>query len=418
MAGYLRIVRNLSRSVHLYNFAWVFIGISILGLANVLANLYMLRLGYSPSLIGQIQGAGQLAWAACALPASLLGIRFGMRKVLTIGTAIIGLAYVFFLSAAYFPGRLQIPMTFAAFGLMNLGAALCLVCGLPYLSTITESGERSTAMALNGAMATGAGVLGNVLAGFLPKWMASATGSSLDQALPYRLSLAVVPLLLFMAAFIQSRMEIDHLPQAETRIGDSKVIPLGIFLFFGVVVFLQAAGEGGMRAFFNIYMDQDLGVSTAAIGSIFGLSSLASVLGALAMPFLVSRLGTRGTFGLISLSAAALLVIMGVFHTVPAAVTSFISLGAVLSIAGAVRNILSQEIVKPYWRSATSGILILGMALGWGVTAMLGGLVISAIHYSGLMLLTAGISVLSAVLMFGYLALEKRKVAEADAVFS
>jgi hypothetical protein len=34
------------------------------------------------------------------------------------------------------------------------------------------------------------------------------------------------------------------------------------------------------------------------------------------------------------------------------------------------------------------------------------------------MLLTAGISVLSAVLMFGYLALEKRKVAEAEAVFS
>jgi MFS family permease len=418
MAGYLKIARNMSRSVNLYNLSWVFIGFSIFGLANVLANLYMLRLDYSPSLIGQIQGAGQLAWAACALPASLLGIRFGMRKVLTIGTAIVGIAYILFLCAAYFPGKQQIPMTFIAFGLMNFGAALSLVCGLPYLSTITESGERNTAMALNSMMATGAGVLGNVLAGLLPKWMASATGSSLDQALPYRLSLALVPLALLLAAFIQSRLEVDHLPQVETRIGDSKVIPFGIFLFFGVVVFLQAAGEGGMRAFFNIYMDQDLGVSTATIGSVFGLASLASVLGAMAMPVLVSRLGTRGTFGLISLTAAALLVVMGAFHSVPAAVTSFISLGAVLSLAGAVRNILSQEIVKPFWRSATSGILILGIALGWGATAMLGGLVIRAVNYSGLMFLTAAISVLSAVLMFGYLALEKRRVVAAEVIVS
>jgi MFS family permease len=409
MAAYLKMIRGFSRNVYLYNLSWFFIGFAIFGMANVLANLYLLRLEYSPALIGRIFGVGQLVWAASALPASLLGMRLGMRNVLTTGTAIIGVFYLLFLSAAYLPGSMQIPMTFFSIGMVYFGAALSLVCGLPYVSSVTGQEERSTALAMNGVMSTGAGVLGNLLAGFLPGWMATLSGSGLDQALPYRLSLIFVPVLLLTAAFIQSRMQADRLAEEDTQIGASKAIPFGVFMFFGVVVFLQASCEGGLRTFFNIYLDQDLGVPTAAIGTIFGVSGLVSVLGAVVMPALVSRLGSGGAFGSVSVFAAIMLVIMGVYPDITAAAVSYIFLGFIYSVGGAVRNVLSQEIVQQYWRSATAGILILGFGLGFAVMALFGGLVINQVRFGGLMLISAAVAILSAILMFAYLVYTKRK---------
>jgi MFS family permease len=409
MSGYTKTIRGLSWNVHLYNISWFFIGFAILGVANVLANLYLLRLGFSPAQIGRIFGISQLVWAASALPASLLGMRFGMRNVLTAGTAIVGVFYLLFLFVAYLPGNIQITMTTISVGMVYLGAALSLVCGLPYVSSVTSPEERSTALAMNGVMSTGAGVLGNLLAGFLPGWMANLSGVGLEQALPYRLSLITVPLLMIVAAVIQSRMEPDALPEEDTNIGASKAIPLRVFLFFGIIVFLQSASEGGIRTFYNIYLDADLGVPTAAIGTIFGISSLVSVFGAIAMPVLVSKLGAGGAFGFVSVSAAIALVVLGAFPTLAAAAAGFISLGFIYSLAGAVRNVLSQEIVQPYWRSATAGILILGFGLGFAVTALVGGMVISQVRFGGLMLYSAGVAILSAVLMLSYLGLARRK---------
>jgi predicted MFS family arabinose efflux permease len=74
-----------------------------------------------------------------------------------------------------------------------------------------------------------------------------------------------------------------------------------------------------------------------------------------------------------------------------------------------VRNVLSQEIFQPYWRSATAGILILGFGLGFAVTALVGGMVISQVRFGGLMLYSAGVAILSAVLMLSYLGLARRK---------
>jgi MFS family permease len=411
VSSYLRKFRGLPKEIYLYNLAWGFIGFAIFGLAGVLANLYLLRLGYSPGLIGQIQGVGQLVWAASALPASMLGMRFGMKKMLTLGTTLVGLFYILFITAAYLPSLYQIPVTFIALGGVFLGAALSLVCGIPYISSVTHPEERNAAFAMNGAFSTGAGVLGSLVAGLLPGWLATLTLSSLEEALPYRLSLVFVPILMLVAAFIQSRMQAEQKIASSLEPGVSNVIPLKVFLFFGMVVFLQAASEGGVRAFYNIYMDVDLHAPMTAIGTIFSLAGLVSIFGALIMPELISRFGSRGAFGLVSLSAAVMLVVMGALPNLMAASFSFICLGLIFAVGGAVRNVLSQEIVQPYWRSATSAILILGFALGWACMALLGGIVMASYRFNGLIFICAGVAILSALLMMTYM-LMKRKAAQ------
>jgi MFS family permease len=343
-------------------------------------------------------------------------MRFGLRNTLVAGSGILSGSYVLLLMVEQLPKDLQVAGWFTAISFLYFGAALVTVCGLPYLSTITKPEERSRALAVNGAMIALAGVLGNLLAGFLPGWFATITGSSLDQAQPYRISLLLIPIILILTALLQSRMQAEKKTVVDNQAGSSAVVPLGIFLFFGAVVFLQSASEGGLRAFFNVYLDQDLGVTTAAIGMLFSISGLVNVLGSLFMPALVSRLGTGAAFGLVSATGAAALVLIGAAPNFLLAGVGFIATGLIFSIGGAVRGLLSQEIVQPFWRSATSAILMMGFALGWAGMALLGSAIIGVVRFNGLMFIGAGSSLVSVFLIFAYLRTSKRVTAVQPAV--
>jgi len=58
-----------------------------------------------------------------------------------------------------------------------------------------------------------------------------------------------------------------------------------------VTVLLRAASVGASRTFFNVYLDDGLGVSTANIGLLYAIIQLASAPAALAMPVLSKRGG-------------------------------------------------------------------------------------------------------------------------------
>jgi len=177
----------------------------------------------------------------------------------------------------------------------------------------------------------------------------------------------------------------------------------------------MTASEGGIRAFFNMYLDSDLGASTAQIGSLFAFAGILPIVGSLVMPLLAARFGLAATLGLTSLFMAASLVFMGRFNILLAASLSFITYNFLSALGGTTRGILSQEIVAPRWRGATSAILILGMALGWASMALVGSAVIGLVGFSGLMYLSAASALVSAMLIAGYLYLKRPKPAATDA---
>ena len=51
-------------------------------------------------------------------------------------------------------------------------------------------------------------------------------------------------------------------------------LAIPLILAMSLVVFGQAAGESSVRTFLNVYLDQALGVSTAAIGTIAAVAAL------------------------------------------------------------------------------------------------------------------------------------------------
>jgi MFS family permease len=409
MANYFRIVRDFSPTVRFYILANAVVGFAYFGVANVIYNLFLLRMGYDLALIGRVNGVGLLNWAWMALPASLIGRRFGLRRTMMFGSSVTTTGYVLFLLIDLIPVHSRISWLYVTSSLVWLGAALVTVNGLPFLFSVTRVEARRHALAMANAAAAFMAVLGSLAAGFLPGWIATLTHSTLEQAAPYRLTFWLTPLFFLLNIYIYWRMVPAEVEEGSTETLQGAPVPIMVFLFFGGVIFLQTASEGGVRAFFNAYLDADLGVSTASIGALYGIAGLLPIFGALVMPPMVNRLGSGRALGVTAMGMAVALALIGAFPNYLAAALGFIFFNIFAALAGPIRSALSQEIVAPRWRGATSAILILGLALGWASMALLGSAIIGMVHFGGLMVLSALSGLLAAVLVLAYARLKSAR---------
>ena len=396
-----RVLFTFNRNVRLFLLAWALIAFGYFGVQGVLLNLYLLRLGFDTQFIGSLIASGQIAWALAALPAGAIGRRFGLRTALIIGSAISALGIGFLLIVEWLPKNDWAAWLYFAWILTWLGAALLTVNSIPYLLHMSTAEERNHAFVAQGAVIALLGFVGSVVAGFLPGVFADWIASALDQPAPYWYPLWLVPLVHLLCVVIWAKAQPVHLVKDSDSL-EAAPMPLGIFVFLGLVVFLQTAGEGSVRAFFNVYLDQALQMPTTQIGAIFGIGQLVPVFISLIAPTLLSRWGAARVLALTSLGAGLVTLPLALFqHWIPATF-GFVGLLSMLAINAPSRSIFSQEIVPPRWRTTTSAIATIGIGLGWASTALVGGYLIPRAGFSGLFWIGALLAFVAAVLLWGY----------------
>lgn len=84
--SYVQTLKLCNRQVRSYLCAEGLSGFTVDGgIYAVLFNLYLLRLGYGPTLIGAVNAAGLLAFGLWSLPAGLLGRRWDSQRMLIAG---------------------------------------------------------------------------------------------------------------------------------------------------------------------------------------------------------------------------------------------------------------------------------------------------------------------------------------------
>src|SRR5262245_6727144 len=64
------------------------LGFAIDGVYAVLLNLYLLRLGYGPEFIGQVNGLALVTFAVMGLPSGVLGAKWTSRQMLRVGLGV------------------------------------------------------------------------------------------------------------------------------------------------------------------------------------------------------------------------------------------------------------------------------------------------------------------------------------------
>src|SRR5690349_14332565 len=127
MPGYWQALRAFSPSLRRFLISFP-IAVSVpFGIAAVLMNLYLLRLGFDVRFIGFLNALGQLVWATAAIPAGMLSIRVGLRNGMMLGQGLFGLGLALVLLVEFQPEPLWSAWLIGGQAVMMLGAAFITV---------------------------------------------------------------------------------------------------------------------------------------------------------------------------------------------------------------------------------------------------------------------------------------------------
>jgi MFS family permease len=425
---YVRRLWSLDRDVRLFLLSSGAMSFALLnGIFPVLFNLYLLRLGYGPEVIGLVNAAGLLAYAVFAFPAGMVAQRLGVRRAMLIGvTTTMACSGVLPLVEAL-PLDWRQPWMLANQILSTAGLALFFVNANPFMVDASQPGERNYAFSTRMVTDTVSGMLGSLVGGALPGVLSAWLGLAPGGPAGYRyalLSAAVIslPAVVALLSLRERQVTLDAAGERalaeEPAVADEPVVPrrapegtvgsavqpaagqapIALLAVMAVVVLLRAAGLGASRVFFNVYLDDGLGVPTVQIGTLFAVIQLASIPAALAMPYLATRGGLHrvvvwGSLGI----AASMLPLALVPHWAAATIGRF-GTYALSAIADPALSVYQLELVPPRWRSVMSGVSGTALGVSWTALSFGGGVWIAALGYRTLFLSAAGLSVVGTLL--------------------
>ncbi|HJP29278.1 MAG: MFS transporter [Candidatus Latescibacteria bacterium] len=419
--GYRTAWPLFSRDARLFLLSATLAGFSYSGIYFLLANLFLVRLDYDEQFIGVFVATGALSFALSSLPAGVVGRRWGSRRAMTAGYAVLacGLALVSLAPLMQEPWRAR--WLIATCALRELGNAFYMVNANPFLMEATAQRERGHVFSSRGAVVPLAGFVGTLLGGVLPARVAGWTGRSTEDPMTYLLPLLLGGVLLLpgLLALLSTRGpeaedpspraapadSLDPCEVAETPRPPRPQVtegPIAAILIMSLVGSLYICAMAASMSFFNLYMDRDLAVSTSRIGTIIACGQLLAVPVALTMAALARRIGYAATFGFAAAGVALCALPMGLLPLWWAAGAGAIGITVMAGLAFPAITVYQQELVEPDWRPIMSGAYMMALALSWTVMASAGGYLIKAEGYRFLFLLGAGLTTVGVVVFTLY----------------
>jgi MFS family permease len=412
VTSYLKTVRRFNGTIRLYLFATALMGFTYDGgIYAVIFNLYLLRLGYGPDFVGQVNAAGMFAFAVSAFPAGALGERFGNRRLLLVGmwTLFVGS----FLLALVESGPLawQTIGLMGAYILLNIGLACYFVNSIPYLMNITTAEERTAAFSVQSASISLAAFAGSLIAGFLPGYFALLFGHSLDEPAPYRYPLWLASILFtagiwaIVAGRPSAAQPATSQPVTVELPATSSRSVWGLIGALTLIRLLLISGSAVAMIFFNVYMDAGLAVPTAQIGVAISLGRLSAVPAALLTPLLAARMGNARVTVLSSLGVVLCLLPLALAPVWYAATIGYIGAIAMSSVRYPAFMVYTMELIPARFRSVVAGASEMAAGLSFAMLALAGGFIIVAGGYGPLFLTGAAFNLLgtAALVLFLYI---------------
>jgi MFS family permease len=336
-----------------------------------------------------------------------MGTRWGSRNMLIAGMSLLTVGFWLLPLAEFLAGAWRAGWLLVTSVLAYLGFALYLVNGLPFMMGATGPEERNHAFSAHVGLMPLAGFVGSLVAGVLPDVFAALLGVSLEEAAPYRLTLWLAALLLVPAVLVlrPTRSTAGQLGQASAAnapLARTGRPPYGLISAIALIMAFRFGGRGAVVTFFNVYLDEGLGVSTALIGAMSAIGQLLSVPAALVAPLLAARWGNprtifRGTMGM----ALCTLPLALVPHWTAAGLGLVGSTASFLTTVGPLR-VFSQELVAPRWRATMASAFMMGAGLAFSGMSLVGGYVIVDLGYHTLFLAAAGMMAAGGLLFWSY----------------
>ncbi len=416
IAEYRTAFAGYSRDIRLILLVSAIVAFTVDGVFPVVFNLYILRMGYGPAFVGTVNSIALVVFALSSLLAGTLGMRYGARPVMILGVMIGTFSTGALALSDLMPAAVQAVWLTFMFSFLYMGASFFFVNVGPALVSVTTGAGRSRVISVQSAMNNLLAFVGGPVAGFVPLIMVATLGWSIHSPATYRVPLVISTAIFAVAAVLIMRVQVRPLegddphaaaepamrssakpgaPAAGTRF-------LSVLLILSLVRFLTSSGIGAGLTFFNVYMDDALGVSTATIGLIVALSHLLSVFTALTVPRIVGRWGSANSAVVAAVAAGLSLLPMALIPLWPVAGLSFVTMGAISSVRYNSFFVYMMEVTPPRFRTTIAGAGEFAGGMGFAVVSLVGGFAIVSFGYGVLFFGAALATILGGAILAVY----------------
>ncbi|MBN1422780.1 MAG: MFS transporter [Planctomycetes bacterium] len=357
-----------------------------------LYNLYLKELHYAEGIMGGrlfFQGLGTVL---VAIPAAIAIDRLPLKRVMT--AACVANAATFAILAFATSIRLLQLVSF----LWGASMTVHIVAASPFFMRNSSNDERTHLFSVNQATSWLAGFLGALAAGHVPGLVVALGGSLV---IGYRAGLLLGAAVTLAGIGFYARIET---PAAERRGPVAWRAYLttrdwGTTIRLCLPLALIGMGAGLIIPFFNMYFTRRFSLEAGAIGRIFAVGQLFTVVGFLAGPLVGRRIGLTPAASITQLASIPFFLILAFTGSLPLAVGAYWLRGSLMNMAWPLYNNFAMESVAPDHHAGTNSLLTLSWNAAWMVSALASGALIEAHGFVPVMLATIGIYILVSLMI-------------------
>jgi MFS family permease len=370
------------------------------GVFNAIMQLYLISMGFNAVELGQMYLFNPLFCALLSIPCGIAADRYGKRKMILLGFAVVLIGGGFFYFADSLP---MFAVAFSMFGVSNAAATVF----TPLYTSFYEKGDLEKAFGLYGLLNISAMSLGS-LSGYIPAYMISKYAFTEFSA--YR----AVILVAYSLFVIQYLFYLGSSNGINEKLSNGFKFKLDswrpVIKFSALALFGNIAG-GILFALFPYYVNQKFGVASAGLGALFFISNLFMAVSKGVAASVAKRLGNMKSivFGI---------MLSSVFFFLMPLSPSF-GLLSLLYILRSGTRFMSDPILTSLFMkslsedelSTANSIRMISMNGGGVVSPWLGGVLMENVGLDSPAFLGAGLTVVLAVL---YPLLLRREIPESS----
>jgi MFS family permease len=153
--------------------------------------------------------------------------------------------------------------------------------------------------------------------------------------------------------------------------------------------FMMVSAVGATNTFFNVFMDEGIGVSPAVIGAIIAVARLAAVFVALMVPYVTERYGTANTAIWAGVGTALAIIPMALFPVWQLAGLGYLGMQTMTSLRYNAQYVYLMSITPPQLRTAMTGAGEFSGGLAFAFFAWIGGFMIVRYGFDALFISSA-----------------------------
>jgi len=373
MHNYIQALKNFSTNARMF-LAFNFLTSLYVGMASVIFNLYIIKLGYNEQFLGLIISATMISTGLFAFPAAQVCDRIGSKKSLllsgVLSTIVLYLLYV--LTSQEWLLILSL--------LSGIFSTVPTIIAAPFMVENSTPDDRIYLFSFNFALFVVATVLGMAIGGYLPQVWSSVFGidgstiTSFRYTLYASLVVAIISIapLMFLKEKVKVRVESPDFRTMVKELAASDIVKRLV-----TISCLIGLGAGLIVPFFNVYFNKMLSATPGQIGLIFALAQASMAVGAMAVPYMVSRIGKVRTVSLTYLISIPFLIVLAVSTNLYIAGAAYILRMLFMNMSMPIANSFSMEIVHSEEMASVSSLTSMGNYISIAISSYIAGVLMS-----------------------------------------